>query len=1217
MKGGPVTVKTTLSEDSENWEFVRAKDNNPSYHIYTAPVQTSNRDYRKYAVIRLNNGLEAVVINDIYLDTSAAWMDVAIGKFNDPLLGVVSKKDMAGTAHFCEHLLAMGSVNHPEENAFDEYLALNNGFYNASSGPSNTEFHFEVASDALEGALDRFSAFFYCPRFHKGSALREVEAVNSEYSGKLQDDMRRLEYVEYSLAHPSHPLRKFGTGNEDTLLGKFLTSRASPLRHESDKNENRCMSGSPRRNSGSEIPEGSDSSFSRISSFGKHVKDERNSWSMNISETSLGSVGSRVSFPPTKQLTENGRGHRRSVSNSSTQSTYSPPQTPSDSESSHVSRQLSRSPSKTDSQAAKEEAKKVAALKAREYLKKWWEREYCAERMKLAIAGNEPLHKMIDMAVRFFSPIKSRGQYPADISSSKQPYGKEELGKIVYVKTIGKMYKIIIVFPISWQTPLWREKPAYYVVHLLGHEGPSSLHAYLKNKGWLLRLVAGQATYGPGISLLKLTLDLTKEGLENHREVIVTCFKFINLLRKYQIPEWVPRERWWMEWLSFNYDREPEALLLVEDIVGSMKYPTPRALLLNGPLLPWELNEKLIGDTLENLDAENCYVIVAARNHDHIPTGETWHKERWFGAEYVKKQFDAKFISETRKGNDIPDLALPGPNPFIPKNFALYGVHGNKPKQRPTLIMRAPNIEVWHNRNVRFRVPHVWVHIAARTPVAGATTRARILTQMFVALVEDAIHGHAFYAEVAGLTCKLLSATRGFEMQFNGFSDKLHDLVQAVLEQMKYLKIQKDRLKILMKQERRILKDRYLEYPCDLSESHLLYLIEDDYLSTEERLNELKDITVEELSKHVQLLLSRLNFVILTNCNLRKEDALKLASLVEKTFEAKAIPKNEVPMLRSRLLPKGCNYVWDLPVLNSKEANSSVLYYCYVGNQSNPCTRVKCHLISQILDESAFDILRTKQQLGYIVYSRTVTDIELIGWRLVIESELDTKYLESRIDAFLIYMRKVIRTMSDEMFESHKRSLRRQWTEMPKGMIGETERFWSAIQDGYYDFKENQKNAELLPSIKLWDVRTMFEKFFDPSSATRSKISIHMRSQLPPKVPEHHASPNVSRKASQEFLRLLRKEHISVREDEYHQECDVEPTLHEMYKYLKKTCFSELLDRDDRKVKGTYQQLRSLVKDHPVKPALEVKHVKDGTKFKCGLDLSGVAMSIETFEEEH
>ncbi|EJC99289.1 uncharacterized protein FOMMEDRAFT_94516 [Fomitiporia mediterranea MF3/22] len=1111
MDDEPVAEKTTLEEDSRHWERIPAENDIPTYYIYTERVQRSYMDGRRYAVIRLDNHLEATVVNDVHASTSAACMSIAAGRFNDP-------EDMAGAAHACEHLLFMGSRKYPEENAFDKYCDLNSGYNGAGTGPSDTEFYFQVASDALAGALNYFSAFFYCPLFHEDSVLHEIKVIDSEYSGGLQDDSRRLEYVENSLAHPAHPLRRLGTGNKDTLLGQFLALRA----HD------------------------------------KSVKDKTGHLSRSPSEKS-------------------GNSHR--------------------------STEPSRTQSRSNVQVGDGDALKVAALKSKEKLIRWWEKEYCAGRMRLVVVGTEPLAKLISMVVKNFSPIKNRGQNPAP--------------KIVYVKTIEKAYKIIIAFPIAWQAALWREKPAWFLVHLLGHEGPGSLHAYLQKKGWLLSLVAGVVNRGRGISLLQMYLQLTKDGFENHREVIVACFKFINLLHKSKFPEWMWKELELCEKLSFCFHGDAGSLSLARRMAELMAYPTPRALLIREPVLFWEWNEDLVKETSKNLDIENCYIIVAAQNHDQIPKGATWCKERWYGTEHIEKRFDTKLISEARKDNDITYFALPERNPFLPQHPHIYGVPVDKPKKRPALLRRTPLMEVWHKRNDRFWTPDAIVHIAARTPVAGATTRARILTQMFVDLVKDAFHEHGYFAKVADLDYKLFDATRGFEIQIDGYSDKLLILAHRILDKFKPFEIRKDRLEVMIKQGRRALKSDRLGKPFELSSSYLYYLIQDDCLSTEERSEALKNITVEELSKHVKALLSMLKLVILTNGNLRKKDVFELASLVEKTFEPGTIPENEVPKLRSRLLPKGCSFVWDLPVPNPKEANSSVSYYCHVGNKSDTHTYVTCCLLSKILAEPAFDFLRTKEQLGYTVFASALADIESIGWCLVIESEIDSRYVESRIDAFLMYMRRIIRDMTDKMFKNHKRSLQKIWTERDGGMARETDRFWGTIQDGYYAFKKLEKDAKLLPSISLDEVYSMFKTCLDPSSTTRSKLSIHMRSQLPPKAPENPPPPNVSRHASQKFLELLHKEHIIVSRDEYNWQCEVEPTLPEMHEYLKKTCFSEMLNSNHRKVKDLFRQLKSLVKNYPAEPALKSTQIKDGTKFKHSLALSGFATPVQTFEVEH
>ena len=66
--------------------------------------------------------------------------------------------------------------------------------------------------------------------------------------------------------------------------------------------------------------------------------------------------------------------------------------------------------------------------------------------------------------------------------------------------------------PIPHQEPLWREKPAGYLAHLIGHEGTGSLHAYLKKKGWVNGLMTSTPEIGKGISFFQLDLDLTKDG---------------------------------------------------------------------------------------------------------------------------------------------------------------------------------------------------------------------------------------------------------------------------------------------------------------------------------------------------------------------------------------------------------------------------------------------------------------------------------------------------------------------------------------------------------------------------------------------------------------------------------------------------------------------------------------------------------------------------------
>ena len=176
----------------------------------TIEIKKPDIDDRIYKITTLSNNLNVLLISDPNTDKSAAALDVHVGHLCDP-------DTIPGLAHFCEHLLFMGSKKYPIENEYSHYLSLHNGSSNAYTSTENTNYYFDVASDALHGALDRFSRFFIDPLFDSSCVERELNAVDSEHKKNLQNDSRRIYQLEKDTCHPSHPYKKFGTGNLKTL----------------------------------------------------------------------------------------------------------------------------------------------------------------------------------------------------------------------------------------------------------------------------------------------------------------------------------------------------------------------------------------------------------------------------------------------------------------------------------------------------------------------------------------------------------------------------------------------------------------------------------------------------------------------------------------------------------------------------------------------------------------------------------------------------------------------------------------------------------------------------------------------------------------------------------------------------------------------------------------------------------------------------------------
>ncbi len=136
--------------------------------------------------------------------------------------------------------------------------------------------------------------------------------------------------------------------------------------------------------------------------------------------------------------------------------------------------------------------------------------------------------------------------------------------------------------------------------------------------------------------------------------------------------------------------------------------------------------------------------------------------------------------------------------------------------------------------------------------------------------------------------------------------------------------------------------------------------------------------------------------------------------------------------------------------------NAAVTYFCHIGDQAKPRLRITLRLLAQIMSEPAFNVLRTKEQLGYTILCREWRGPEYIGLCVTVQSEKHPRYLETRIEAFLIHMRGVLESMDEAAFEEHKSGLVAEWTQKLRNLREETDRFWTHIETGYLDFQQSK-----------------------------------------------------------------------------------------------------------------------------------------------------------------
>jgi len=117
-------------------------------HIMKPPLD--DRDYETYI---LDNGLRVLLCSDPSSNEAAAAMDVHVGACSDP-------DDVPGLAHFCEHMLFLGTEKYPIEDSFETFLSSNGGSSNAFTDNENTvRLVYEESCTSSE---------YYCPSYTKG-----------------------------------------------------------------------------------------------------------------------------------------------------------------------------------------------------------------------------------------------------------------------------------------------------------------------------------------------------------------------------------------------------------------------------------------------------------------------------------------------------------------------------------------------------------------------------------------------------------------------------------------------------------------------------------------------------------------------------------------------------------------------------------------------------------------------------------------------------------------------------------------------------------------------------------------------------------------------------------------------------------------------------------------------------------------------------------------
>uniref|UniRef100_A0A646QDK3 Insulin-degrading enzyme n=1 Tax=Hemiscolopendra marginata TaxID=943146 RepID=A0A646QDK3_9MYRI len=905
-------------------------------------IVKSEEDKRLYRGLELSNGLKVLLISDPKTDKSSAALDVHIGHMSDP-------NEIPGLAHFCEHMLFLGTTKYPVENEYNKYLSEHSGNSNAFTTVDHTNYYFDVAPEHLEGVLDRFAQFFLSPLFTESATEREINAVNSEHEKNIQIDLWRLNQLERSTSNPKHAYNKFGTGNKKTL----------------DEN--------PRKN----------------------------------------------------------------------------------------------------------------GINIREKLLKFHYDWYSANIMAFALLGKESLDELQVLATNLFSGVINKNVQTPEWKD--HPFSDDCLKKRAFVMPVKDIRNLNISFPIPDLQPYYKTNPGSYLGHLIGHEGPGSLLSELKAKGWVNTLIGGQKSGAKGFGFFIVNVDLTEDGIEHVDDIVTHLFQYLNMLRHNGPQEWFFREFADINKITFRFKDKEKPQTYTCTLAGLLHMYPMEEVLCGAYLMP-DYNPDHINMVLEKLIPEKIRIAVVGKKYQSVVN----QTELWYGTEYYIEDIPEETLEKWKNAGFNNNFSLPPRNEFIPTNFELVSQNEEK-SPLPQLLKNSPITRLWYKQDDEYLLPKAVLNFEFVSPLAYLDPLHCDMAYMLVQLFRDSLTEYSYAAELAGLGYSLSNTKYGMILYIKGYNDKQHILLGKIMDILTNFEIDPKRFDILKEAYIRGLKNFQAEQPHQHAVYYSSVLLAEHAWTKEELLEATDDLTLDKMHIFIKELLSKIHIEALIHGNISKQKAFELVTIIESKLQQNMKSKPLLPsqLIRDRevQLSNGSSYLFKCT--NSVHSSSCIIVYYQSGLQETHLN-VVLELFCQIIAEPCFNILRTQEQLGYIVFSGVRRANGAQGIHVVVQSDRNPDYLNERIEAFLLKMKNYMNEMTEDQFQKHREALVCHRLEKPKKMAHRTAKFWTEIASQQYNFDRDNIEVAHLKTLTKNDILEFYDKLIAYDAPLRHKLAVHI-----------------------------------------------------------------------------------------------------------------------------
>ncbi|CAL1160182.1 unnamed protein product [Cladocopium goreaui] len=443
---------------------------------------------------------------------------------------------------------------------------------------------------------------------------------------------------------------------------------------------------------------------------------------------------------------------------------------------------------------------------------------YKADRMSLALVGNQSTKELTEWVCKYFACVPSSRVRSKDlndlmgagIGKGEPPFLHEDFCSQVFVVPVKELHQFKLSWLLPWQVAKWKSKPTAYVKYLLEQEGDGSLLAALAAAGLSQNHAVNCFDYHGVASTLELSVDLVNTTEETLMRVGTLAFAYISLIRSKEVQQELWAEIRELHELQFHYPDElggsaaSAPFDFVQDIACNSHYYPPEQVLAADQLIYTEDFEGC-QSILRHMTVQNARLCLVSKDFESFCVStEPWYGGKFLKCDTIKMDWKNKWMAvETGQWEHIAkqeNFRLPGKNSFIPKDLVMRHV----PKESRPVEMNVGDswCRAWFKQanldQPKAAAAFCFYSSALRTPKEVA------LAHLYCKLLQQELKADAFQLRMAGARYQLDVAEggNGIVLQVIGFRDKMHLLAKKVSESLISLNLLQSWRQVKDQQER-------------------------------------------------------------------------------------------------------------------------------------------------------------------------------------------------------------------------------------------------------------------------------------------------------------------------------------------------------------------------------------------------------------------------------